>query len=328
MFQSHYRRGILNLKLAAAWLLLGLGAPAVLAQKVDAEDLVYESLDAQLKNYGLYVQQRMTSYGMMHLVFTNDPKRGVFVNVVYPTIPAGITSYDSKTTLKTYYPRDNVVKIQTSPTKFRPNSRDRIRLIMRNYTPRVISEKEKIADRPVYTLILTPKYEQVGSRYLYLDQEKGVPLKHVLITPDGEQRVLVNTLKVDYEPGSRPRSFDIGAPEDARVENVWGPERFTSAKSAARQVGFEPSLPSRLPFGFVIEDKQIVGQEEKPFVGIRISDGMWSMTVYQWSNKLFGGKAPANLVAQEFDPVGVSYALESEAPTSLGRDILKFFRLR
>lgn len=328
MFQSQYRRGILNLRLAAAWLLLGLGASAVLAAAPDAEDLVYESLDAQLENYGLYVQQRMTSYGTMHLIFTNDPRRGVFVNVVYPTIPAGITSHDSKTTLKTYYPRDNVVKIQTSPTKFRPNSRDRFRLILRNYTPKVISEKEAIAERPVYTVLLTAKHKEAGSRFLYLDKEKKVPLKHTLIMPDGEHRVLVNTLKVDYEPSSRPQSFDIGAPEDARVERVWGPERFTSVKTAAKEVGFEPSLPSRLPYGFVIEDKQLVGQKEMPFVGIRISDGMWSMTVYQWSNKVFGGKSPPNLVAQEFDPIGVSYALESEAPTSLGRDILKFFRLR
>ena len=79
--------------------------------------------------------------------------------------------------------------------------------------------------------------------------------------------------------------FWFNASADFETINYSSPVKIRSAKEAFSVLGFMPSVPTRLPFGFAVQSMSTTDSKEWKALNMRITDGMKRLTVYQWKPK-------------------------------------------
>ena len=239
----------------------------------------------------------------------------VHVNIISPSSMAGTRSVDNSRTLRTYFPNQKEILEQPSPQKFRTSTKTRMELIQRNYRLSLVAGRE-IAERKTYLIELKPKEPSVGTRRVLIDQDKGTILASYLRDPATRTEfTLSTTLVVNYNVKFAPGEFDL--PKDIIPTKEVMPIELSQFKDAAKKLGFAPRIPPTLPYGFQIVSRQVVGSQEKPFLAIRVSDGMNNVNVYQWNIKKFDGKSPMSNVRTKQDPYRITYYVDGDAPIGI-----------
>lgn len=231
---------------------------------------------------------------------------GVMVTILEPINSANIVTVDDARFSKTYFPDQNQLLVQPSPFLLQPDFDLRWKLINENYTLK-LGEWEKIANQRVREFILVPNEEDVPVRRMFIDQRHYVTLKYV-VDEEGEESVVFDTKYVDF--GREAASAGFGLPTGASLAKkiqVKGPKQLFEPGDSREGAGFSFRLPEDLPYGFAVSGSYLFGGSKDPYVGVKLTDGMATLTVYQWRKGRSKTPPDARLVA--FDRYGVGYGI-------------------
>lgn len=271
------------LVLAGISLALAGGVAQASAQysRDDARDLLFSAMDKGrfLSVQGIILRRNSTrDPGMMQLRLAQAT--GIAKTVVLSPLPfQGITTLDDGQNWMTYMPDENRIVIQSSPRLMGGTSR-RKRAAAMSY--RFVSDSgENIAGRKSILVVATPKASEMPTRRYWIDSDFPFILKMDVVEGNAA-KTLLDTKVVTFEVQQDEENFKITPATGVRRIYLESPEKIRSSESAKASVGFMPSLPKDLPFGFVIQEGQIVGDKSERFVALRLTDGLASATLYQW----------------------------------------------
>mgnify|MGYP000909057399 CR=1 FL=1 len=279
---------------------------------------------------GVFVQRRLGYDGSETYVIKLEIARkfGTRFTILQPISSQGVTSIDDGKELRTYYPDTHSITIQPSAVSFSVGLNERMKLIQKNYDV-TLGRPVTIAGRRANLVELEPRSAAMPTRLMAIDQKQNALLRYELVSRTGSKTRLVDTISVEYASSDRTSSFKFDAPRDTATERMWGPKPFKDLKFAAAAVGFEPRIPASLPYGFTIQGQQLVGQENAPFISIRVSDGMSMATIYQWDPSRFSGGPPQGLKGQHKDRFGIHFQVQGDAPRTVLAELgEQFARLR
>lgn len=270
------------LVLSSVALALGCGSVLGFAQRRDdARDLLFSAMDKgrYLSVEGIILRRNSTrDPGMMQLRLAQAT--GISKTVVLSPLPfQGVTTLDDGQNWTTYIPDENRIVIQSSPRLMGGNSR-RKRAAAESY--RFDSDTgESIAGRKSIMVIATPKNPDMPVRRYWIDSDYPFILK-MDVMQQGGSKVLLDTKAVTFEVQLPEDTFRITPATGVRRIYLESPEKIRSTESVKALVGFSPAFPRDLPYGFVIQEGQIVGDKSERFVALRLTDGLASATLYQW----------------------------------------------
>lgn len=251
-----------------------------------------------------------------------DPKKGVMVRLLKPVLLEGRMTLDDRKNMSTYLPDKRSIRVQASPHLYEPSAEKLARLTVRNYNSKRGSSVT-VAGRSAITYTLTPKQPGVGARTLAFDSKTGMILR-IDLKDENEKLRLLDTFLFRAD---KCETKDFRLPAARKRETIPAPKSITSVESAAKAVGFSPRIPTRLPLGMSIYAKQVVSSGDAKFVALRLTDGLASMTVYQWNPKLFGGKNPVGIDAMAMDGYGIMYTGYGSLPSDAARRVVAHFVL-
>jgi hypothetical protein len=246
-----------------------------------AVNTLIKALEAQRDVRVCMVQSRSDGGQTVTVSVQIVPRRGVRATITQPLIYAGIVSYDNGDYWKNFDPHMNVVRIEKSPATFQMDIGRRKKLIEKNFET-TFGGEAMIAGRRTKVVLMKGRHEGMASRRLYVDAENSLILRYIVQQPDSDPITTVDTKSIDLDP-----QFDLGelesiGGEGAKVVKAWGPIELRQAKDAEKYVGFVPQVPSSLAAGLQTQAIHVVGTEQRPFVGVRLTDGMAIVTVYLW----------------------------------------------
>ncbi len=248
--------------------------------------------------------------------------RGVRITLIEPVTYQGMVVVDNLVEYKIFHPDTRKLEIRTSPLRFRQPIEDRLRLIDQNYDLRLL-DPVRIAGRLAQVVELRAKGKEIPDRVLSIDAKEDFLLRYEVTSKSGTRR-LIDTISVSFRPRNPEAVLNLDVPSDTKEERAWGPTVVTDDRSAASAIGFEPRGATNLPHGFVLTARHLVGFESNPALGLRLTDGMASVTVYQYlmsryrRNLVFGP-------ALATDSQGVAYSSLGDVPRSVLRDLAQSF---
>lgn len=266
---------------AVAVALLGGSVSSVAQNRDDARDLLFSAMDKgrYLTVEGIILRRTSSrDPGMMQLRLAQAT--GIAKTVVLSPLPfQGVTTLDDGQNWMTYVPDENRMVIQGSPRLMGGNSR-RKRAAMTSY--RFVSESgESVAGRKALVITATPKAAEMPVRRYWVDLDYPFILR-MDVVEGGKSKILLDTKAISFNSPPPAETFQITPAAGVRRMYLESPETFKSAESAKSLTGFAPALPRSLPFGFVIQEGQIVGDKSDRFIALRLTDGLASATLYQW----------------------------------------------
>lgn len=247
----------------------------------DAFKALVKALEAQRDVRVCMVQSRSDGGQTVTVSVQIVPRRGVRATITQPLIYAGIVSYDNGEYWKNFDPQMNVVRIEKSPATFQMDISRRKTLIQKNFETRFAGEAV-IAGRRTRIVQMNGLHDDMASRRLYIDAENSLILRYIVQQPDGDAVTTVDTKSIDLNPTIDLGTLDSLGGGDVKTVKAWGPIELRSATDAERYAGFVPQIPAALAGGLQQQAIHVVGTEERPFVGVRLTDGMAVITVYLW----------------------------------------------
>lgn len=296
---------------------LGLGGPDITASQALMRSFQgYRSTPLQM------IQQRQPQFeeAPMVLKVVIDNRRRIRMDVVRPLIKEGVVAVDDGKEMRTYHPDLQVLQVSESPLISTPTPIQRARLLEANYTLD-LENGPRVAGRSTFQLHLRPRHERLEEQVLFLDREKFTTLR-VEARDGGEIRVLTDTLHIEYSSNSA--SFN--PPSGTTVVKEPRPVPLERFREGPAKLGFKPLLPRRLPFGFQTQSSFVIGAADRPYLRVRVSDGLLTGSVYQWSSRIQGGRHPAGLNPM-YSRGGVNFAVYGELPPDVARTVLSTFVL-
>jgi outer membrane lipoprotein-sorting protein len=264
-----------------AFALLAGSSSAYAQRRDDARDLLFGAMDKgrYLAVEGIILRRNSTrDPGMMQLRMAQAT--GISKTVVLsPLSFQGVTTLDDGQNWMTYVPDENRVVIQGSPRLMGGTSR-RKRAAASSY--RFVSDTgDTIAGRKTIVVVATPKSPEMPTRRYWIDSDYPYILK-MDVVEGGTPKVLLDTKAITFEVTPSPDAFRITPATGVRRIYLESPEAIRSAEAAKAMVGFTPILPRNLPYGFIIQEGQVVGDKSERFIALRLTDGLASATLYQW----------------------------------------------
>jgi hypothetical protein len=212
--------------------------------------------------------------------------------VVAPLRNQGQETIDDKQRMTTFVPDDRIVIVQPS-TRNESDYNFRIPLMLKNYS--ISSERgPKIAGRSTIQVTARSKYEELGAVRFCFDEQNGFALKKDTIDADDNERNEWEVIDISF-----PKTMDTslfrfemyGAANDQtggnKIQTVTysAPIKIKGAKDGLALLGFTPSVPSKLPYGFAIQSMTTADSEDWKALTMRITDGLKRLTIYQWKSK-------------------------------------------
>lgn len=234
----------------------------------------------------IVVQKGSPSCPTMQVKIEQDKAGRRKTTILQPLSNLGIMSEDDGKVIRNYYPDENRIVEQPSPRLYRDDTEERMELAEKNY--RFSLERNgEIAGRPTWVVTATPRSSELPSRKYSIDLKEDVLLRLETVDPGGRKTTHLDTLAIRYPESNNSLAFNLKSPiGQVRIINVAGPIRIENAGFAKARVGFEPVMPKDLPFGFIVREPQLTGDDEVRFVAVRITDGLVTATVYQWRSAL------------------------------------------
>src|SRR5256714_883424 len=191
--------------------------------------------------------------------------------VLAPLSQQGITSIDDGRQWMTYHPDGNKVYVQLSPRLASASTSGRIGVARRNYSLEVQPGHRKVAGRKVYAIIAIPKHAEMPARRYCIDQSKPFLLRMEVLSKDGS-KMMLNTKQIEFPEAVPAEEFELQPGNVAKLVPLREPSRTGSNENVKRAVGFQPAIPSVLPFGFVIQHPEVGDCNNKKIVAVRITD--------------------------------------------------------
>lgn len=251
-----------------------------------------------------------------------DESQVARILVLHPISRAGILTIDDGREWRTYLPDQRTLRIQASPRMFLEPTSVRVRLIRRNYELS-FGRSQPVAGRETVLIVARPRDPKMDTRMISLDETTKLLLRYDVQSADGKFRRVLDTKSAAFNV-REPLSEEMAFSSNVKTVRPWGPVSFATTSTVRDQVGFTPRRPRRLPAGFEIVQSQMVGTAGSPFVGLRISDGLVSGTVYQWLRERHE-RPPIGAAPMGMDRFGVAFFIEGEIPRSVQKRILETF---
>jgi hypothetical protein len=194
-----------------------------------------------------------------------------------------------------------------------------MRQIKRNYRLS-LGETAVVAGRTVRPIVVAPKHDLLPTRTMFVDTTTHMVLRYVIKMESRGPSVFFDTSEVIYfRDGS---DVDLSVPaayEKFEVKRQPGPRTLDSVRSARSELGFEPRRPRSVPLGFQTYAAHVLGSGDKSFVAVRLSDGMCSVTVYQWLGSRFARDPGGRRLASATDDQGVKFSVSTTPGERLSR---------
>jgi negative regulator of sigma E activity len=291
-----------------------------------AKDYILQAIQNHHRSHASFLYEYLSPEAGTTLLLRQKvhPRFGIKVRVIFPITMADTEVTDDGKILRSYSRDLNVLQTQVSPLKFEPDPEKRLNLILANYDLK-LGKTGVIAGRSVQKVFIIPKHRASGKRVWHVDEEERVIMRSELIEPGRPVQRHLNVLHVKFHPKDKRADYRLHTKSAPTIHENWGPMVITNLDEASDKIGFRPRIPLRLPYGFQVESRQLVGEKDQPFAAIRVSDGMASVTVYQWSIKLFEGKNPRGLMPDREDANGTRYSVFGNAPQAILDTILAKF---
>jgi negative regulator of sigma E activity len=310
--------------LAAA--LLALAVPA--SAEDSAKDYLQQALENHEKVKAHYFYRYFSPERESFLMIQQfvHPKHGVAATVVQPIDMAGMRTVDDGKVMNVFSPLDQKVWVQASPRLTAFPIRQRMGLLNENYRV-TFGEESSVAGREVRKIVISAKRSSVGDRLWYVDEKERVLLRSERVTEEGDVIPLLDVLLVFFNSSISKNEFKFDVDEDIEREKIPDPRPFKYGKDVSEELGFEPRIPRKLPYGFrTIKRQMIEVDDERSFVQIEVSDGMGRISIYQWSQKVFEGANPSGIRSSAADIIGgVGFSAAGDAPPSVVKEILNQF---
>lgn len=311
----------------------GLIAIAALATSVaqarvwdeHAKQLLLRSLQhAYNVNVRAIVVQFCSESGTFQQIKVEQSKNGKSrYTIIAPLRDQGVESVDDGMKAVTYLPDNKLVLVQASTRNGYQDAKDRLALAEQNYKLSW-ENSPKIAGRKTVCVVATPKKGPLEERRFYIDSETAYLLRSETVGKDGNHSVKYDTRCVSYpddmvEPGIQINELGANTVRYERQMNI------SRAHSGVSQVGFEPLVPSQLPYGFTVNACQVTKSDHWQAVVVRVSDGLVRGAVYQWkpdSDDGDQGSAPdrSSLMAH-----GIRLLMVADIPKNARERILQAF---
>jgi hypothetical protein len=309
----------------AASLLLALLASGAWAEE-DADKLAARAILAFDKTAASYLQTRHSEGRTMRMQVFVDPRRGVRVEFKEPSSVAGMIGVDDFRRFRLYDPEARSLTILPSQFRQAASAPLRARLVQQNYRARIRGQAHA-AGRPTKVIGLTSVHGHGHAWTMAVDSEKGVLLQLTSQSPEGG---VVRHLETHLAYFERLPKFnsDLGAPAGLKVREEPAPPSWKDAAQAARTIGFEPRIPARLPFGFQVVRREILGEKPRQFAAVAMTDGLFSATVVLWDGSVMGRSRPSDrdgrpIPVLEADSLGVFGGVTGDAPGPVKRSLVK-----
>jgi hypothetical protein len=242
---------------------------------------------------------------------------------IHPSTVQGQTFVDDGKTVRQYMPDQKYVRVRPSFHTFWPNYSSQLNLVKKNYVVKEVGRGSRLG-RPVVTLVATAKNPELGVRKITIDRNFPIVLEDIHTVGDNSIYRL-RTFDLEELKASQV-SLKIDIPSDVKSVRAWGPEKVTDIKYAAGAVGFTPQIPTKLPYGFEIFAKQLVGMENDPFFVSRITDGMLVGHVYEWKYKNGQMRSKLDIKAMLVDKQkDIAYSILGDIPPEASMKVLKAF---
>ncbi len=271
----------------AAVLLAVPFARAYAGQQTDAyaRELLFRALDfgKTVTLEGIVMRRSgWRDHGMMQLKVAQ--KGGNVMSTVLSPLPAqGVTKLDDGRTWVTYIPDESRMLIQPSP-RYSVGLAMRKGAAAQNY--RFVAEKsDMIAGRRSIAIIATPRSGDMPVRRFWVDSEFPYMLRMDTIS-DGQSVLELDTKAIKFNAALDDDTFRLSPVGEVRKIYLDPPTRFRDPDKVKDELRFSPAMPIGLPYGFVIQEPQLVGDHNERFVAIRLTDGLASATVYQWKKDM------------------------------------------
>lgn len=164
-----------------------------------------------------------------------------------------------------------------------------LNLLMKNYKVRVFNGGS-VADRDTYLIEITPKRPNRPSRKIWIDIEKGIPLKSELYDAQKVLRRLIAYSNINFNPTIDEKLFknprrlwDIRKrPHGPNVEEIWNQGQGKPDIGKIRdKAQFNIMLFGQLPGGFSLQSINTIEFDKAKNVHLRYSDGLTVLSVFQ-----------------------------------------------
>lgn len=201
------------------------------------------------------------------------------IDVIEPLQQSGVVIVDHDDIREVFSPDSHTLSIGRSMVSemFRPE--ERLALVRRNYRL-TTARRVPIAHRSAVRIDATSKYADVGSSSIYIDPETWFVMR-VETVAGGHRSRRFDTTTVEYPVSLPAGTFDIHV-SDAKTIRQSDPIPVQSIREAERHIGFRPSSPGRLPFGFVMRKIYYRADPGYTTIGFNMSDGVASATVFEF----------------------------------------------
>lgn len=239
-----------------------------------------------------------------------------------PASAAGIVSIDDGRSWKQYEPdKGTFISVPSSRLQTLPVD-ERIKLIVENYRLS-ISANGRILSLATYRIDAEPRREDLPQRTFWVEQETLAPLRYIMEGDDFRRKSLLDTLKFEVQKVSRS-----GPPERAdgkpwKQEKMEAAVSLRSVEEGIRRLKLPVKFPRKLPFGFKVQNVQVVGTGAVKMLSIRMTDGLAFASLYI-------GPSSAQLPSSwgKDHVVGITirnltYQLRSDLPGMAAQDLLE-----
>lgn len=267
-------------KVASFCVVLGLVASSF-SQDDKAQRYLLRSLAGDYKtNIVAVLKQRQSDDKRSITVKIQKSKDGKTRETVLSPLHLQCEFLDDGTTIQTYSPDEKTLIVQPS-NQLSLDLAFRLPLIQKNYSLR-LDPDGKIAGRNCVVVVAKARFPQLSSIRYYFDEKTGFPLSKETILPNGEISQEYEVVDVKFPTKLDPSIFKIEPPVGYETISYAEPTKINSLTEATKMLGFTPSVPSQVPFGFKVQRMTTTKNSKWKALCLKLTDGLQRVTVYEW----------------------------------------------
>lgn len=244
-------------------------------------------------------------------------------SVIAPLRLQGKESVDDGIKSYTFLPDEKMMIVQPS-ANVKEDADFRIPMISKNY---ILSAKQggKIANRSVLQITAMAREARVGGLRFWLDAETAHVMKKSIYNYEEEEWMPdYEVLRADFPAKIDASIFKISPIGGYETLEYGARVNLTSPREAEKALGFLPTAPKDLPFGFQIQSMQINSNSTWKSLSMRLTDGLQKLTVYQW--KPSKNETITSGTSSTVETVnGIKYMVVTELDPWVRKSVLKAF---
>ena len=167
------------------------------------------------------------------------------------------------------------------PAKLGRSQRE-LELMSHNYSMK-ISPGGRIVGRRTYLLEITPRHKGRPSRRIWVDVEKGLPLRMENYNSEGELRFLVVYTEISFPSEIEEKLFvppKRGVRDEGRFRGPYSGGEL-SLKELRQRISFPILIPKYLPDGFEFQSAGLIRYRRREIAHLRYTDGLVLLSLFE-----------------------------------------------